>query len=235
MKPIKSLTFASLEKKLKIKFKNYQLLRITFTHRSYLNEAKKENLESNERLEFLGDAVLEFIVSRWLFQEYPQHPEGALTDIRSNLVKTETLAKIARELELGKYLLLSKGERDSGGENNPSLLANTVEALIGAIYLEKGIKTAKNFIVIHLQAHLEQLIKQGKFKDCKSLLQEKLQAKEKRAPLYKILKEEGPDHNKTFTVGVFDQKKLIGTGRGKSKQAAEELAAKEALEKEKKK
>lgn len=231
MNQTKTISPEFLEKKLKIKFKDGHLLTMAFIHRSYLNEAKGKNLESNERLEFLGDAVLEFIVSRHLFLEYPKYSEGVLTDIRSNLVNTQSLAKIAKKLDLGKYLFLSRGEKESGGKDNPSLLANTIEALIGAIYLDQGTETAKKFIDAHLEDHLKRLIKRGKFKDHKSLLQERLQAKKKQSPVYKILEERGPDHDKTFTVGVFDQKRSIGTGRGKSKQAAEELAAKQALEK----
>jgi ribonuclease-3 len=232
MSQSKKHTFASLEKEIGIKFNQRNLLKNAFIHRSYLNEVRKGTLESNERLEFLGDAVLEFIVSRWLFLKFPEYPEGVLTNIRSNLVNTKSLAKIAREMKLGQYLFLSKGEKESEGHKNPSLLANTVEALLGAIYLDRGIKAAKKFVIGRLNKDLKQLIKIGKFKDYKSVLQEKLQAREKRAPIYKILKESGPDHDKIFTVGVFDQKKLIATAQGKSKQMAEEQAAKKALEKQ---
>lgn len=220
----------TLQQNIGINFKNSQLLAQALIHRSYLNEVENKKLESNERLEFLGDSILNFIISDWLFQQYSQYSEGTLTNIRSNLVKTEMLAKIARKLKIGEYLFLSKGEEESGGRTNPSLLADSLEAVTGAIYLDQGLKMVKNFITSHFKPPLEQLIKSGKFKDYKSLLQEKLQALKKQSPTYKIIKEEGPDHDKTFTVAVYDGKKLLAAGIGKSKQSAEEQAAKLALE-----
>lgn len=220
-----------LEKNLGIKFNDRQLLVKSLTHRSYLNETKDKKLESNERLEFLGDSILSFVISDRLFQKHPEYPEGTLTNIRSNLVKTETLAQIAQKLKIGNYLFLSKGEEDSGGRNNPSLLADALEAVTGAIYKDQGYDQVKKFILHHFQPTLKELLLSGKFKDYKSLLQEKLQAEKKQAPVYKTLKEEGPDHDKTFTVGVFDDSQLLARGVGKSKQSAESLAAKAALEK----
>jgi ribonuclease-3 len=222
--------FESLEKNLGVKFENPNLLIQSLTHRSFLNETKDKKRESNERLEFLGDAILEFIVSDWLFRHYPEYPEGTLTNIRSNLVKTGTLAKMAKKLKVGQCLFLSKGEEDSGGRANLSLLADAFEAVVGAIYIDQGYQAVKKFIVGQFEALVKQLIAHGKFKDFKSLLQEKLQAEKKLAPAYKILKEEGPDHDKTFTVGVYDGKKLLAQGVGKSKQGAESQAAKIALE-----
>lgn len=221
----------SLEKNLRVKFKNPQLLVKSLTHRSYLNEVKDRKRESNERLEFLGDSILSFIISDWLFQEHPEYPEGTLTNIRSNLVKTEALAQIAQKLKIGNYLFLSKGEEDSDGRNNPSLLADALEAVIGAIYRDQGYDRVKKFILDHFKSPLEKLLLSGKFKDYKSLLQEQLQAEKRQAPVYKTLKEEGPDHDKTFTVGVFDEGRLLTKGKGKSKQSAEAAAAKTALEK----
>lgn len=223
----------SLEKNLGLKFKKRLWLTRALTHRSYLNEAKEKGLESNERLEFLGDSILSFVVSDLLYQQYPQYPEGTLTNIRSNLVNTKTLAQQAKKLKIGDYLFLSKGEEESEGKTNRSLLADAFEAVIGAIYLDQGYEKVKKFIIGRSQPLLEKIIISGRFKDYKSLLQEKLQAKKKLSPIYKTLEEKGPDHNKTFTVGVFDEKKMLATGEGKSKQTAESEAARLALEKEK--
>lgn len=220
-----------LQKNLKLKFKNLGLLKEALTHRSYLNEVKGRRIQSNERLEFLGDAILEFIVSEWLFKKFPQFPEGKLTSLRSNLVKTSSLAKIAKKLKVGNYLLLSKGEKESNGQQNPTLLANTLEAIIGAILLDQGLQPTKAFIFKNFKPLLNQIIQTGILKDYKSLLQEKTQAETSQAPLYKIVKEEGPEHNKTFTVNVLVQGVAIAQGKGKSKQKAEEDAAKKALEK----
>ena len=221
----------NLEKKLGVKFKNPKLLLEALTHRSYLNETSKKGLSSNERLEFLGDSVLSFIISHWLFRLFPDYSEGTLTNLRSNLVKTESLAKIARKLSLGNFLLLSKGEKESGGQDNPVLLANCLEAVIGAIFLDQGIDSVKNFIQRNFKNSLETLLLKGEFKDFKSLLQEKTQKINKISPVYKTIKEIGPDHAKIFTVGVFLGKKLLAKGKGKSKQLAEEQAAEYALQK----
>jgi len=220
-----------LEKNLKIKFQNRQLLKEALIHRSYLNEAKEKGLSSNERLEFLGDAVLSFVISEWLFKQFPNYPEGNLTNLRSNLVKTESLAKIAKKFNLGKFLFLSKGEKEEGGENNPVLLANAFEAVLGAIFLDRGVEVAKNFIRKHFKNLLKTLVSKGEFKDFKSLLQEKIQAETKITPFYRVIKETGPDHAKTFTVGVYLGEKLLAQGVGKSKQAAEEEAAEKAFKK----
>lgn len=214
-----------------VKFNNLQILKEALTHRSYLNEFKNRNLASNERLEFLGDAVLSFVVSSWLFKEFPYYFEGKLTNLRSNLVKTVSLTKIAQKLKVGDYLLLSKGEKESQGQQNPTLLANAMEAIIGAIFLDQGIETAKTFIETHFQFLLKEVIQTGKFKDYKSLLQEKIQAQTSQSPVYKTIKEEGPEHNKIFTVSVTTGEEILATGVEKSKQKAEEEAAKQALEK----
>lgn len=219
------------EIKLGFQFKSPNFLAQALIHRSYLNESKSKIIASNERLEFLGDAVLGFIVSEWLYQDFPNFPEGVLTNLRSALVKAESLAKIAQKLELGKYLLLSRGENESGGQQNPSLLANCLEAIIGAIFLDQNLQVVSSFIKPHLKPFLDKLLQEGELKDFKSLLQEKLQAKLKITPVYKTLREEGPDHQKIFTIGVFNQRNLIASGRGKNKQEAEEEAAKLALEK----
>jgi len=212
----------------KLGFSNPDLLKTVFVHRSYLNEHKNENLTSNERLEFLGDSILSFWVSQKLYLLYPHLPEGTLTNMRTILVRTETLAKIAEELKLGDFLLLSLGEEKSGGRKNKSLLANTFEALVGAIFLDQGLEKTANFLAKQFDKLIFSLDEKD-LKDYKSLLQEKVQTKEKEPPQYKVLKEEGPDHNKLFVVGVFAFGKLIGTGKGRSKQEAEENAAKNAL------
>lgn len=221
--------FKDLEKNLGTKFKNKKLLIQALTHRSFLNEANQPDIESNERLEFLGDTILSFIISEWLFKQFPDYLEGDLTNIRSNLVRTASLTKIAQRLKIGNYLLLSKGEKESGGQKNPTLLANALEAVIGAIFLDQDLKTVKKFIRNNFSSALESLIRLGGLKDSKSLLQEKIQSETNFSPVYKTIKEEGPDHNKTFTVGVFLNNKLLATGKGKSKQQAEEEAAKIAL------
>lgn len=220
-----------LQKQLGINFKNPKFLAQSLVHRSYLNEAGGEGLASNERLEFLGDAVLSFVVSDWLYQKFPDYEEGRLTNLRSNLVRTSTLAQIAEQLKIGQSLLMSRGEKNSGGEKNPSLLANSLEAVIGAIFLDQGVDKAEKFIKNHLDSFLNQLLDKGELKDSKSLLQEKIQEKIKESPVYKTLKEKGPDHSKIFTIGVYIQGKLTAQGAGKNKQEAEEKAAKAALEK----
>lgn len=220
-----------LELKLNIIFLEPKLLAQAMTHRSWLNESANRTLVSNERLEFLGDAVLGFLVSEWLYQEFPNFPEGNLTNLRSALVKTQTLAQIAKNLGVGNFLLLSKGESDSGGQKNPALLANCFEAIIGAIFLDQGLDKTRVFLRTQLEPEMAKIVQKGEFKDFKSLLQERLQAKFKLAPAYKTVKEEGPDHQKIFTIGVYHQGKLITTGDGKSKQEAEEKAARLAIDK----
>lgn len=220
----------SLAKKIGVEFKDAQLLKQAMIHRSYLNEIKEGRLESNERLEFLGDAILSFVISEKLYQDYPDYPEGKLTNLRSNIVCTSALAKIAQQIDLGPYLFMSKGEKESGGNENISILANTVEAVIGAIFLDQGIEATRQFIQKKFGPMIKTVVDKGQLKDTKSLLQEKLQARLKETPTYRTLHQKGPDHDKTFTVGVFVQKNLLAKGTGKSKQEAEEAAAKKALE-----
>lgn len=210
------------------KFKNQHLFEQSFVHRSYLNETKKK-LSSNERLEFLGDSVISFVVSQYLFNKYPQFDEGILTNLRSLLVNTKSLAQCARELDFGKYLLLSKGEEESRGRQNQSLLADCFEAFVGALFLDQGISAVSEFLNNVLIPQAELYVKNKAFKDPKSLLQEKIQSQQKNSLLYKVIKEQGPAHAKIFTVGVYIDKTLIGKGNGKSKQEAEESAAKEGL------
>lgn len=208
--------------------KNKKLLEEALTHRSYLNESK-ERVPSNERLEFLGDSVLSLIVSTHLFESYPDFNEGKLTNLRSLLVNTRMLADIAREFNLGEKLRLSRGEEDSGGRNNQSMLADTFEAVLGAIYLDGGIDEAEKFVNSVVLPRAEGFITKDMLKDPKSLLQESVQAKKQSSPQYRVLEETGPAHARNFVVGVYVLDKLLGQGKGKSKQEAEEKAAEAAL------
>lgn len=212
-----------------IKFKNKKLLSQSFTHRSYLNEAKQK-MESNERLEFLGDSIISFIVSNYLYHKYPNFEEGTLTNLRSLLVNTKSLGSLANELGFGQNLLLSKGEEESKGRQNQSLLADSFEAYVGALFLDQGIEAAREFLSQTLLKKADELAKKTTFKDPKSLFQEYVQGRKQNSPVYKVMKEVGPAHAKIFTVGVYVGEKLWGTGSGKSKQEAEEKAAKKALD-----
>lgn len=198
-------------------------------HRSFLNESD-ENRESNERLEFLGDSVLSFVISSYLYDQRQEDAEGDLTNLRSYIVKTQSLAKAAKMLNLGQYLKMSKGEEMSGGRENTQLMANTFEAFLGAIYIDQGIDEAKKFVMEILVPLFAEEVKSGPPKDAKSRLQEVVQNKTKQSPRYKILSTSGPDHAKEFEVGVFVQNKMAGKGSGLSKQIAEESAATKALQ-----
>ncbi len=210
------------------KFKNKKLLQQAFIHRSYLNETK-EKLSSNERLEFLGDSIISFVVSKFLYNKYENFDEGSLTNMRSLLVNTKSLAQIARELNFGKLLKLSKGEEESKGRENTSLLADCFEAFIGALFLDQGVEQVSKFLTLVLLPKAEFYYSKKALKDAKSLLQEIIQAKKQISPVYKVIKEEGPAHKKFFTVGVFVDGVLLDEGRGKSKQEAEKDAAEHAL------
>lgn len=217
-----------LENNLEVSFNNKDLLKEALTHRSYLNEHPATAKSSNERLEFLGDAVLEFLISRLLFERFPHSQEGILTASRSFIVQTKSLAQAAIKFNLGTYLMLSKGEEDGGGRKNLGLLENAFEALIGAIYLDQGLETTAEFINRYFDPIVKSL-KPSDLKDAKSLLQEITQEKDRITPTYKILSQEGPDHAKIFTVAVFLNQQKMGEGSGLSKRKAEEEAAKEAL------
>lgn len=205
-------------------------LKLAFIHRSYLNESKTVT-ESNERLEFLGDSILSFLTSDFLFRSYPDLPEGELTNFRSAMVKTSTLASISKKLGLGGYLLLSKGEEEGGGRNNISILADTFEAFLGAIYIDQGLPTVKKILQSELFPILKKILEDKAYKDAKSTFQEVVQEETRISPVYKVLQEKGPDHAKEFTVGVYVGNTLWGKGTGKSKQEAETESAKAALEK----
>ncbi len=221
--------FSLLEKKLGIKFNNKDLLVNAFVHKSFLNENQDFHLSSNERLEFLGDAILEKVVTEYLFKNYPDKNEGILTSWRAALVNAKMLAEIARELGFNDFLLLSRGEMKETGKARQYILANTAEAFIGALYLDQGIKACEKFIEKNILSKLPKVIKQGLYKDAKTELQEKSQEKMGITPTYKVLKEWGPDHAKHFVVGVYLGDKKIAEEEGSSKHEAEETAAKKAL------
>lgn len=210
-------------------FDNKDLLDQAFTHRSWVNEHKGQR-HSNERMEFLGDAVLEFVVSKEIYQKYPDQEEGYLTALRANLVNTTALAEIALRLNLGPKLFLSKGEEDGGGRLNSSLLADTVEAVIGALFIDGGMEKAEKFIKENVLIYTEDKA-QKPLKDFKSRLQEMVQAKGFGAPKYQVVEESGPDHNKKFVVEVLVNGKPWGKGQGKSKSSAEQEAARQVLTK----
>lgn len=211
-------------------FNNQQLLETALTHRSALNE-KNIPAESNERLEFLGDAVLELAATEFLYARFPESPEGTLTAYRSALVKTTSLATLAEKLGLGDRLQMSKGEEATGGRTNPSLLADTLEAVVGALYLDQGFTAARTFLEKELFVSLDTILEQKLYKDPKSELQEVVQAKGFDTPSYVVESATGPDHNKEFTVVVYVGSELAGRGMGKSKQQAQQAAAQEALKK----
>lgn len=224
------MTLDELQQTIGVSFHDPSLLKQAFYHRSYLNEARHIK-QSNERLEFLGDAVLSLLTSEFLYTHYPDLPEGTLTNIRSSLVKTKSLAEVAESLHLGDLLMLSKGEEESGGRRNHSLLADCFEALLGAIYLDHGINTARSFLSRYIFPKAQRIIETKSYIDFKSLLQEIVQQESKISPTYRVAKSEGPDHNKTFWIEVLVGDKVLGTGVGKSKQEGEQQAAANALEK----
>ncbi len=227
------IQYSKLEKTIGVKFKNKELLKEALTHRSYLNERPGIKIKHNERLEFLGDAVLELIVTEYLYAKYPQKPEGELTNFRAALVKAPTLFSVAREIGLNNYLLLSKGEAKDLGKAREYILANALEALIGAIYLDRGYEATRSFIEENLLLPRLESIKKEGLKDAKSMFQEKAQEIEEVTPVYKVLNEWGPDHNKHFITGVYLADKLIAEGEGSSKQEAHQAAAELALKKKK--
>jgi len=222
--------FAKFEDISGITFKNKELLRRAFTHRSYLNENRGAESSHNERLEFLGDAVLELMVTEYLFEKYPDSNEGDLTAYRASLVNAITLSEAAQKINVNDFLLLSKGETKDTGKARQYILANTMEAIIGAIYLDQGYDSAKYFISKNLFHLIDKIVADKSWIDAKSKFQEKAQEKESLTPQYKSLKEEGPDHDKKFTIGVYIDNELIAEGAGMSKQEAEQEAARKALE-----
>ncbi len=221
--------FSELEEKFNLPFKDKSLLIQAFVHRSFLNENPKFGIFHNERLEFLGDAILEQVVTEYLYKNYPDKPEGELTSWRAALVNAKILSEKAGELGFNDFLLLSQGELKEGGKARQYILANTFESFIGALYLDQGINSCNDFIAAHLIKELDRIIADGLYKDSKSRFQEEAQERVSITPAYSVLGEFGPDHEKKFTIGVFLGKDLIAKGEGLSKQEAEEDAAKEAL------
>ncbi|OGG01832.1 ribonuclease III [Candidatus Gottesmanbacteria bacterium RBG_16_52_11] len=224
------MTLDDLENMTGIKFKSRDLLTQAFIHRSFLNEDRTSK-QSNERLEFLGDAVLSFLTSHYLYTKFAEFPEGTLTNIRSGLVKTKTLSRIADTLGLGNLLFLSRGEEESGGRKNPSLLADAFEAYLGAMFLDRGIEICRDFLTGYLFPVAQEIVDKKAYIDFKSHLQEIIQEISKNSPVYRVIRSEGPDHNKIFWVEVLSGEKALGSGSGKSKQEAEQSAASDALEK----
>lgn len=220
----------NLESTIKIIFKDKSLLNNVFIHRSYLNEHKNSSLPSNERLEFLGDSVLSLITSVYLFKNYPNLKEGDYTEIKSAIVKMDSLAEAAKKINLNNYLLLSKGEEKGAGRTNNNILADCFEALIAAIFLDQNFEAAYLFVVNFLfKDKLNYLLKNNLYLSAKSKLQELIQGKYKMTPLYKVLEENGPEHKRVFKIGVYFNNKKLGEGIAPSKKEAEEEAAKEAL------
>jgi len=218
------------EEKIGVQFNNIDTLKEALTHRSYLNENPSWSLPHNERLEFLGDAVLELIVTKFLYEKYPDFQEGHLTSLRAALVNYQMLGRVAKELTLDKFLFLSKGEARDFGKAREVILANAMEALLGAIYLDRGYDVTKETVEQWVLPHLDEIIEKKLYRDPKSELQELVQERERITPVYKVLSEEGPDHAKVFKVGVFIGHKMEAEAEGTSKQEAEVNAALKALE-----
>lgn len=224
------MDFNIFENNIGVTFKSKELLKQAFIHRSYLNENRSLKLEHNERLEFLGDAVLELVVTDYLYKKYPEKNEGELTAYRSALVNSVTLANSAEKIGMNAFLLLSKGEAKDTGRARQVILANTFEALVGAMYMDQGYDSAQTFIANQLFGLIDDIVENRTFIDAKSRFQEEAQEKVGATPAYKLIKETGPDHNKVFTVGVYLKEELVVTGEGKSKQEAEQHAAEKALQ-----
>ncbi len=224
--------FKQFSEKMKVEFNDINLLRQACTHRSFLNENKGAGLEHNERLEFLGDAVLELVITSYLYRKYPQKNEGDLTSYRSALVNTHSLSRVGTTLGVNDYLLMSKGESKDTGRARSIIMADSVEAIIGAIYLDKGYDASANFISQNLLEviDIDEIVEKKLWLDAKSRFQERAQEETGQTPSYKTMKETGPDHNKIFTLGVFIGDVQVATGSGLSKQEAEQKAAEKALE-----
>lgn len=223
------IQFSDFEKNTKIIFRDKDLLKQAFVHRSYINENPGLRLSHNERLEFLGDAVLELIVTDFLYKKYSNYTEGELTAIRSALVNANIISEVASKAGMNDYLLLSKGEAKDNGKARQYILANTYEAYIGAVYLDQGYETASKFVLQTLLHHTEEIVSKKLWRDPKSLIQEKVQEFLGVTPSYRVLHEWGPDHDRHFTVGIMFGSELIAEGKGKSKQEAEQKAAEMAL------
>ncbi len=223
------MDFSPFEAKIGVGFKDKRLLETAFTHRSYLNENRAAGREHNERLEFLGDAVLELVVTEFLYGKYPEKPEGDLTALRAALVNTISISDAATKLGMNDFLLLSRGESKDTGRARGIILANAFEALIGAIYLDQGYKAAHDFLDAQLFHKADEVVEKRLWQDAKSRFQEIAQDKAGVTPTYTLLDQEGPDHDKRFTIAAYIGKEKIASGEGKSKQEAEQAAAEAAL------
>ena len=221
---------SELEKTLGITLTDKSLLQRALTHRSYLNENPEYPLSDNERLEFLGDAVLDFLTAKYLYNRFPEMAEGQLTSLRAALVKRETLAQFAVTLNLGQYLLLSRGEEEGGGRKREATLCAAFEALMGAILLDQGLQAAEDFALRCIEPEVKRILEEERYKDAKSTLQELTQGQLQLTPVYRIVAERGPDHAKEFTIEVLVGDEIYGRGIGPSKQVAEQEAAKVALQ-----
>jgi len=226
-----SVDWQALQQTIGITFRDVPLLQQAFIHSSYINENPSFRLLDNERLEFLGDVLLSFIVTEKLYHEFPHSGEGELTEIRISLIRQETLAQLALTLKLGDYLHLGKGEEATGGRERQTNLADAFESLVGAIFLDQGLDAARDFVLSKLGSHLERVSAEGIGRNYKALLQEFTQAKFKQLPTYRVVEASGPDHDKGFTVEVVLEDRVLGVGSGKSKRAAEMEAARSAWEK----
>lgn len=224
------MTIEEFKQKNSIPFKNLPLLEQAFIHRSFINENSRTGLVHNERLEFLGDAVLELVVTEFLYQKFPHQNEGDLTAYRSALVNAVTLGDVASSLGFNDMMKLSKGEAKDVHRARSSILADAYEAFVGALYLDQGYTAVKDFITTTLLCKTDEIIRKGLYKDAKSFVQERSQELYSLTPSYKVLSEEGPDHDKLFLVGIYFGEEKIAEGRGKSKQEAETVAARQALE-----
>lgn len=219
-----------LIKKLKIKFSNYSLLNLALSHKSYVNEIKSNN-QNNERLEFLGDSVLGLIVTEYLYKKLPDYPEGELARIKSFIVSEESLSKVGKRLGINKFILVGKGEAISGGRDKKAIIADTFEALLGAYYLDSNYNKVRDFVIKQLEDEIKLVLDTKQGNDYKTLLQEYIQKKYKDCPKYKLFEEKGPEHDKTFSMQVVINDKILGKGEGKSKKEAEKNAAKNAFNK----
>lgn len=232
IKPRRMKELITLQKILDYNFKNIELLNRALTHSSYANEHRRLNIKYNERLEFLGDAVLGVVISEHIFKKYNNYPEGELTKLRAIVVCERSLDFMSKKLNFGKFLLLGRGEETTGGRERVSILADTFESVVGAMYLDSGLEQAKKFILSNMMEIIDNAVEGKIFLDYKTQLQEYMQQKEKCSIRYRVVKEEGPDHNKLFYVDVSNCDNIIGSGVGKSKKEAEQNAAKLALGRE---
>lgn len=223
---------SKLEKTLGVNFKNQSLLETALTHRSYINENPPPAGgagENNERLEFLGDAVLELVITEFLYEKFPEKPEGELTNLRASLVNANILGKVTADLGVNDFLRLSRGEARDVGRARQIILANAYEAIVGAMYLDQGYGVAKDFILRFLEPKIPEILEKKLYKDAKSLFQEEAQERVGITPSYEVIKEWGPDHDRHFIVGVYLEKELVAEGEGASKQEAQQQAAHAAL------